>query len=910
MEQQEYKKEGIPWSSIDFIDNAPCIELISRKPIGFLALLDEESNFPKGTDQSLLTKLHQGLTDNKYYLKPKQNKPVFSIVHYAGEVQYNIEGFLDKNKDTLRQEIMDLFSTSKVEIIQQLFATSEIPSNYDSDKGITIKNATTRLRALKTDKKVNGAQKKATLGTQFNTSLGELMDTLGSCNPYFVRCVKPNQKKVSDRIDRKVVLDQLQYSGMLATVKVRKAGYPMRIPYTEFNRRYGMIITGFKSSKPKDGVESILKVVASDPKFNKNLYYLGASKIFMKQEVQNILERSRGDKFAVYAVRIQARWRGYKQRKEYLRDLFLVVRIQVKVRIFVRKIRFRARMKAALRIQRVYKGYKQRKMFKVLLKAHRDQLKAQQEIELQRMFLEEQAKLEELNKFAEMCPPDLLNMLPIPDMPDMAAPPPPMFFTTEEVVPSYKYDENAIALGIPKHLHKNGSGNNSGHNSGIITQLQKNNGSVHQSTDLDSFPTDGKPRPFDHLAVPHQRRDSIATTNLDDDEDDVKVAEVALPDAIQDILDDLNDIFGDSGAGERRRSSSVQDVINSNLKKFIPKASKDGQHINYQLPEAVRKKLLNTIRILGFGDLIPVIRVETHITGYRKQLVPDENALNKVAQVLFRDPEDIKYTVRKLSKSLIPMDEALNLTAVRINKTILKMTHENLEAKIYFHCLWYIAEEIRCSPELKDEIICQLWKQTNKCTNSDASKRTWVLLNLFLESYIPNATIKQGLLSFMLHTEDEMGRICLESLCRSKSEERKSPFAGIEWLAASKSQMIAIPVEAANDESFSVGLDGLANCKEVISAFGNYYGISGEDLQGYAIEIEIDGQIICVDSADMIMDIIAAIEKDKNGVNSKYYIGVSNGELEEDQSDLGSKSTFEQSVSGSVEDIKPLKSSK
>eukprot|EP00834_Sanchytrium_tribonematis_P003837 NODE_164_length_14719_cov_1.036252.p1 type:complete len:888 gc:universal NODE_164_length_14719_cov_1.036252:10962-13625(+) len=883
MEQEEYKKEGIPWSSVDFIDNAPCIELISRKPIGVLALLDEESNFPKGTDTSLLTKLHQQCVESKYYVKPKQAKPLFSIVHYAGEVQYQIDGFIDKNKDTLRQEILELFGTSKVEIIQQLFASSEIPSNYDADKGITIKNATTRLRASKTDKKATaGAQKKATLGTQFSLSLSELMDTLGSCNPYFVRCVKPNQKKVCDRIDRKVVLDQLQYSGMLATVKVRKAGFPIRMMYTEFIRRYNMICSTAKNAKPKDAVDTIIKaVVATDPSINKAWFYLGASKLFMKQDLQNILERRRGEKFAVYAIRIQARWRGYKQRKEYLRDLFLVVRIQVKVRIFVRKIKFRRRMRSALIIQKVYKGYIQRKKFKKMLAAYRKQLEQKRMEEERARAAEEQAKLDQLNAMAMELPPEMLNLPPPPMLPDLndLPPPPPMFFSD---IPSYKYDEMAAKVG----------------NSVPDINL----------ADLPPPPTFPPPGAMkfksgskDLLVVKDDRRESVATTNLDDD-DDVKVAEVALPDAIQDILDDLNDIFDDASITPNNPRKQSVTSVNSNLKKFIPKESKDGR-ISYQLPELIRKKLNHNIRLLNFGDLIPVVRVETHITAVRKNLIPDEHALKKVAAALFQDPNDFEYSKRKLAKSLLALDDSVNLIALRLNKTILKLTHETIDPKVFFHSVWYMAEEIRAHPSLKDEMICQVWKQINNCPNSEIKTKTWVILCLFLQCYIPSNTIKQGLCSFMIsNSVDELGRLCLECLCRLKSEERKSPISGIEWIAITKTQMVTLPVETTTEESINIGLDGLATTKELVTAFGNFYGING---QGYSLELEMEGETVPFDSGEMVLDVIGNIEKTKNGVTPYYYCGENATVVEEEPSDMSKSTSMQESMHSSLAELRP-----
>ena len=215
LEQLEYNREGIDWSEIDWVDNGECLDLIERK-LGVLSLLDEESRFPKGTDESLLTKLHQSHAGCPFYTRPRVSNGAFGIKHYAGEVMYTCTGFLEKNRDTFREDLATLLQESSNDFVYDLF-------EYLSKTSGNSKST---------------SRKKATVSYQFKDSLTSLMQTLGSASPFFVRCLKPNMKKVPDSFDSQVMLNQLRYSGMLETVKIRRSGYPVRREFKEFLFRF------------------------------------------------------------------------------------------------------------------------------------------------------------------------------------------------------------------------------------------------------------------------------------------------------------------------------------------------------------------------------------------------------------------------------------------------------------------------------------------------------------------------------------------------------------------------------------------------------------------------------------------------------------------------------------------------
>ena len=191
LEQEEYNLEAINWHHIEFVDNQEALDLIAVRPLNLMSLIDEESKFPKGSDQTMLNKLHRGHSVNRNYLKPKSDyNTSFGLNHFAGVVFYDTRGFLEKNRDTFSADLLQLIHVSKNRFLQNIFSED---LNMGSE---------TRKRT-------------PTLSSQFKKSLESLMNTLGQCNPFFVRCIKPNEFKkpmMFDRYKKTVKFVKLQHS--------------------------------------------------------------------------------------------------------------------------------------------------------------------------------------------------------------------------------------------------------------------------------------------------------------------------------------------------------------------------------------------------------------------------------------------------------------------------------------------------------------------------------------------------------------------------------------------------------------------------------------------------------------------------------------------------------------------------
>ncbi|XP_066251283.1 myosin-VIIa-like isoform X2 [Euwallacea similis] len=293
IEQEYYTNEGINWSKIEFIDNQEALDMIGLKPMNVLSLIDEETKFPRGTDFSMLSKLHGQHGSNKFYLKPKSDMtPAFGIQHFAGSVFYDVPGFLDKNRDTFSQDLKNLIQRSQNVMLKSIFETDlSVESN---------------------------GKKMLTLSSQFKTSLELLMKALSSCHPFFVRCIKPNELKKPQVFDRALCCRQLRYSGMMETAKIRQAGYPIRYTYKEFVDRFRYLGKAILPSHKGDCKESTTKICLQIFT-NDEDYQRGHTKLFLKHVDNEKLEELRSEILARYIVVLQKAIKGWICRRRYLR---------------------------------------------------------------------------------------------------------------------------------------------------------------------------------------------------------------------------------------------------------------------------------------------------------------------------------------------------------------------------------------------------------------------------------------------------------------------------------------------------------------------------------------------------------------------------------------------------------------
>eukprot|EP00037_Helgoeca_nana_P022476 m.229688 g.229688 ORF g.229688 m.229688 type:complete len:966 (+) comp26005_c0_seq2:193-3090(+) len=249
MELAEYAKEGIDGTVIEFSDNSELLALLLGKPIGLLALADEEARVPQGTDITMLGKLKMHLKSVSLTY-PRGDDPVFTINHYAGNVTYDVEGFLDKNRDTLAVDLVAVMRLSGLPILEELFGGTTDSKDKKGKKG---RGGGDKLALRKSVKKVKREMDKAnkqTLAAIFKGSLASLIAEMNMCTPQFVRCIKPNLEKAPNLFKLEMVTKQLRYTGMLETTRIRKEGYSHRPTFTDFINRYKVIAFGLNTQPP------------------------------------------------------------------------------------------------------------------------------------------------------------------------------------------------------------------------------------------------------------------------------------------------------------------------------------------------------------------------------------------------------------------------------------------------------------------------------------------------------------------------------------------------------------------------------------------------------------------------------------------------------------------------------------
>uniref|UniRef100_A0A671XMW1 Myosin heavy chain, fast skeletal muscle-like n=1 Tax=Sparus aurata TaxID=8175 RepID=A0A671XMW1_SPAAU len=325
LEQEEYKKEGIVWEFIDFgMDLAACIELI-EKPMGIFSILEEECMFPKASDTTFKNKLHdQHLGKTKAFEKPKPGKGKaeahFALVHYAGTVEYNINGWLDKNKDPLNDSVVQLYQKSSNKLLALLYVA--MPG---ADAG-----------GKKAGKKKGGSFQ--TVSALFRENLGKLMTNLRSTHPHFVRCLIPNETKTPGLMENFLVIHQLRCNGVLEGIRICRKGFPSRILYGDFKQRYKVlnasVIPEGQFIDNKKASEKLLGSIDVDH----TQYKFGHTKVFFKAGLLGTLEEMRDEKLATLVTMTQALCRGYVMRKEFVKMMErreAIYSIQYNIRSFM-----------------------------------------------------------------------------------------------------------------------------------------------------------------------------------------------------------------------------------------------------------------------------------------------------------------------------------------------------------------------------------------------------------------------------------------------------------------------------------------------------------------------------------------------------------------------------------------------
>uniref|UniRef100_A0A8C3K249 Myosin IXB n=1 Tax=Calidris pygmaea TaxID=425635 RepID=A0A8C3K249_9CHAR len=457
LEQEEYKSEGITWHNIDYTDNVACIHLISKKPTGLFYLLDEESNFPHATNQTLLAKFKQQHEENKFFVGTPVMEPAFIIRHFAGKVKYQIKDFREKNMDYMRPDIVALLRSSDSAYVRELIGMDPvavfrwavlraairamavfaeagrqraqktagprvplgelqrsntpvekvyrdmheqiiasikglpwqgddpckllrslsrlqhrshfmksrgikqkqiIPKNLLDSKSLKlIMSMTLHDRTTKSLLHLHKKKKPPSISAQFQTSLNKLLETLGKAEPFFIRCIRSNAEKEEMLFDESLVLQQLRYTGMLETVRIRRSGYSAKYTFQEFIDQFQVLLPKNAKASKED-----ISVYLNKLKLNENHYQIGMTKVFMKEAERQILQDTLHKEVIRKIILLQSWLRMVLERRRFLRTRQAAIVLQACWRSRCVRMALQ-RNNAAVYIQSAWRRYRERKCY-------------------------------------------------------------------------------------------------------------------------------------------------------------------------------------------------------------------------------------------------------------------------------------------------------------------------------------------------------------------------------------------------------------------------------------------------------------------------------------------------------------------------------------------------------------------
>ncbi|GAB5034473.1 myosin-like protein [Nannochloropsis oceanica] len=401
LEQQEYVAEELDWSVISFRDNQPVIDLISKKPLGLLIMLEEQGLLGrKANNDALLTSYHNThLGKVECYAKPRFHSDEFIVKHFAGQVTYSTAGFIEKNNDSLHDDLLDLWRLSDDAFFRNLLTDKPTPdspgyipplptpnktavkpqvdldgrsinppsSTSSSSSSITSSSDPNKRGRALVGGKLNVASPGPgaisgvfTVSCTFRRQLEELTATLKATEPHYIKCIKPNAIKAAGGFSPRLVVQQLRYSGVLEVVRIRREAYPTRILFEDFYRRFDVLLGSCKPASLRTATDYRAACQAIVTKvLPVGGFQLGKRKIFLRDNGLDLLRDAIRDFYASHAARIQALIRGFLGVRRYLHTRCALLLLQRSVRMHLLRKKFLRHRQQIVQIQAIWRGHRQ-----------------------------------------------------------------------------------------------------------------------------------------------------------------------------------------------------------------------------------------------------------------------------------------------------------------------------------------------------------------------------------------------------------------------------------------------------------------------------------------------------------------------------------------------------------------------
>ncbi|XP_058123713.1 myosin-VIIa-like isoform X2 [Anopheles ziemanni] len=807
MEQTEYAREGINWTTIDFIDNQEILDMIGMKSLNLMSLIDEETRFPKGTDLTMLSKLHSTHGTKTVYVKPKYDKdPAFGVQHFAGVVYYRVEGFLEKNRDSFSADLKELVTKSTSEYLVTLFGT---------------------------DDSLDTTKRSITLSLQFRNSLESLMRTLSSCHPYFIRCIKPNDVKRPKIIDKSLCVRQLRYSGMMETAKIRKAGYAIRHTYREFVERYRHLGVGIGPAHRVDCVESTKaicrKVLAGIP----DDYQFGLTKVFLKESHDYLLESERSRVYLHYvvliqrafrrvlfwrylrryrqaAITIQKHWRARGYRADYLTMRNGYRRLQAVIKSRSQTYAFGRLREAIVQLQAQCRGYLTRRNLrdKITYRARRMNeiiaRKRTEEVQFKKSgnarwredaehnyrlrvdeLNRELAYAEESRKAARVLPQPSIN----PEEDNKIVDDVFGFLegtTSPEPVPKRK-----PSLAVSKM-----PGQSEQHVEPASVPFREDLSDYNFAKFAATYFANNASYQFSKRKLKSSLLDLSGTADI--------ISAQALWITILRFMGDMADAKYEDESEELKHKPVMQRVSVTLGRNFAK--TKDFQAFQETLSEHDRKMIHKTLK--------------------KKSKIP-----NELKSIMENNEEITDY------------QEFLNSRSTNLDKLHFIIGHGILNR------------------QLRDEIFCQICKQLTNNPTATSHAKGWILLSLCVGCFPPSERFVKYLRSFIRDGPELYAPYCEHRLDRTlKNGTRRQPPSLLELQATKTKQPIPISVILMDGSSRTVETDSATTAGELCERIADLVGL--KDRFGFSIFITMQDKVLSLQSGrEFLMDAVSNCEQ-------------------------------------------------
>ncbi|XP_064313327.1 unconventional myosin-VIIb [Phalacrocorax carbo] len=857
LEQEEYLAEHIAWNHIDFTDNHQALEVIALKPMNIISLIDEESKFPKGTDATMLIKINSLHGKSKVYIPPKSvHDTKFGINHFAGVVIYESKDFLEKNRDTLSANVMQVVHSSKNKFLREIFQVEATPPSLGRGT-IRHPGADQAYKSLDTTKRLS------TLGGQFKQSLEKLMKILKQCQPYFIRCIKPNDYKKPLLFDRELCIKQLRYSGMMETIEIRKAGYPVRYRFEEFFERYRVLLPWSLREKLKNDARQSSISISEAVLGKDESWQAGKTKIFLKDHHDTVLELQRQNILTEKVLLIQKVMRGLKDRKQFLKQRKSAVAIQSAWRGYCCRKDFRMVMLGFGRLQALYRSRQLAKQYEAT-RAHiirlqamcRGYLMRQKTAEqkkavcviqayargmfarqiYQRMKRENKCKLEARN----ICLEEEKHLL--------------------QVLGPVKAREEAMRL-EKEHL--------AALEREDAEARQRRNALANKPTNRDVISDQEMvDKVFGFLPSMIGGQEGQAPLGFEDLEtkpnklDEVDLDMVPMSVELEEEADGLEEYTFPKFAATYFQGSSTHTHIRRQLRHPL---------LYHDDKDNILASLVVWVIILRFmGDLPePAMFTRNATTKSSSVMTQIYDTLGRKNQDQFRNNSPNMRESRKISKGIssLKLKRSSKLTgkvtdqlrtgeeAFQEDSSISERPMSNLE-KVHF-----IIGNAILRPAIRDEIYCQICKQLTENNNRSSYARGWILLSLCLGCFPPSDTFVKYLLNFIHHGPTGYAPYCAERLRRTYvNGARAEPPSWLELQATKQKKPIMFNVTLMNGQSITVPADSASIAKEICQFIADKTKL--KDLFGFSLYVAVFDKVWSLGGGrDHVLDAISQCEQ-------------------------------------------------